>query len=780
MRKKILFLMLAISLVCIFAISVNAETALKPQTNNEYGELSFFDESITVGRTDNANGFTPYLADGESYAKVVIGDGTTFYTFPTYYVLTKNDYESICLFQYDFALLNSAMETATGTNPGWTRANVYRLELPTSIKIITGNSQQKFESFSNLIELTLAPNMTTGGDNQNCLFRSCPKLEVIHNIDTFVFRKGCLNDAFRYNESLKSLTLAYSPNVTGTPGYIFENCKSLESVNLFEAFPNLTGLEHNTFTNCYKLTTLSSARNDGIIHFPSKYTYLGNNVFQNCESIVAIKFSGSSVKILQNTFNSLDNLEYVYFPRDSKLELPSCEVFSFNPKLKAVALPDNCEKIPDRGFKSCASLEAVYLPSNLVTLMTNGGGAGAFAYDSKLYFVQEWFSVLDENGEFLLDEFSMPQRPDVYFFPQTLTNLYDRTGGTGFHQNYKLNPYLVFGTNVTKMIVNDGLLYECGRADNPITAIFLGDMTQLNLSMRDSREKYISYVFANANDKTIADVAIIDNSDRGCSLNGDEYFYFCHGGVKYKKIAYREAYNAVNGSYVNGGTYTAELLVAEENTTHFANPNLETRTEADCVTNIVVTQFCFCTNKMGETEVENSALGHDYKEENRVYTFGSIYAKATSYMTCTRECGINSETVDEGYVIWDKGYSCSEYNNKVAVARSFSVNKELLPKYEEINGGVEIGFGVTPHYDNEVPNELGDFVISAALKNANDETLYSTFSFAVAYGSDEYKDALIYIAGYVRVNGGEIDFIDDTFETISYNSILAEENEKAQ
>ena len=97
-----------------------------------------------------------------------------------------------------------------------------------------------------------------------------------------------------------------------------------------------------------------------------------------------------------------------------------------------------------------------------------------------------------------------------------------------------------------------------------------------------------------------------------------------------------------------------------------------------------------------------------------------------------------------------------------------------------MNGGVEIGFGVTPHYDNEVPNELGDFVISAALKNANDETLYSTFSFAVAYGSDEYKDALIYIAGYVRVNDGEIDFIDDTFETISYNSILAKENEKAQ
>ena len=772
--KKRIFLMLAIMamLVCLFAVSVSAETVLKTQTSNAYGDLSFFDESITVGRTDNANGFTPFLADGTSYARVVIGDGTSFYTFPTYYMLAKNAYESTCLFQYDFSTLNSAMETVTGTNPGWTKANVYRLELPTSIKIITGDSQQKFESFSNLIELTLAPNMTTGGNNQNCLFRSCPRLEVINNLDTFVFKSGCLNDAFRYNESLKSLTIGYSPDVTGTPGYIFENCNSLESVNFFEAFPNLTGVEKRAFYNCYNLKTLSSAYNNGEVYFPSKYSYIGSDAFQNCDSIVAIKFSGKSVKILQNTFNSLDNLEYVYFPRDSKLELPSCEVFSFNPKLKAVALPDNCEKIPDRGFKSCASLEAVYLPSNLVTIMTNGGGLGAFAYDPNLYFVQEWFSVLDENGEFLLDEFEMPQRPDVYFFPQTLTNLYDRTGGgTGFHQNYKLNPYLVFGTNVTKMIVNDGLLFECGRADNPITAIFLGDMTQLNVSTRESREKYTSYVFANANDKTIADVAIIDNGDREFSLNGDEYFYFCNGNVKYKKLPYREAYNAVYGSYVNGGTYTAELLAAQENTTHFSNPRLEVRTEAACEINIFITRTCFCGHDMGTEEIENSALGHDYREENKIYTFGSIYAQATSYMTCTRECGINSEAVDEGYVLADKGYSCCEYNNKVGILRAFDINKELLAEFEKVNGGVEIGFGITPYVEDAPPSILEDFAISEALKKENDEPLYSTINFIVTYGSDIYKDALIYIAGYAKVNG-KIEFVDGAFNAISYNSIF--------
>ncbi len=761
--------------MCLLAIGVSAETVLNAQDNNAYGELSFFDESITVGRTDSDNGFTPYLADGESYAKVVIGDGTTFYTFPTYYMLVKNAYESTCLFQYDFATLNSAMETVTGTNPGWTKANVYRLELPTSIKIITGDSQQKFESFSKLIELTLAPNMTTGGNNQNCLFRSCPKLEVINNLDTFVFKSGCLNDAFRYNESLKSLTIGYSPNVTGTPGYIFENCYALESVNFFEAFPNIQGVERRTFYNCYKLKTLSTAHDNGEVYFPSKYTYIGIEAFQNCDSLVALKFSGASIKILQNTFHSLDNLEYLYFPENSKLEIPSCEVFSYNVKLKAVALPNNCTLIPDRGFKNCDALEAVYLPSNLVTIMTNGGGKGAFAFDHNLFFVQKWFSVLDENGEFLLDNFRMPERPDVYFFPETLTYLYDKTGGTGFHQNYKLNPYLVFGTNVTKMIVGDGLLFECGSEGNHITAVFLGDMTQLNISMRDAREKYTSYVFANENDKTIADVAIIDNSDRACSLNGDEYFYFCHGNVKYKKIAYREAYNAVHGSYVNGGTYTAELISAIAGTTHFANPKLTVKTDPDCITNIFESKTCFCGHVLSTTEIENSALGHDFENGVKEYTFTTLYGDATSCVLCANKCGTASEVTNEGLVISDLGYSVCDINGVIAIARGYNVNKVLLNAYEEAKQtSVVIGFAVAKAEGFTLGEDetlsLNDFVINWEAKKTGELAAYSTLTFAITYANGTHMDDLVYIVGYTS-ESDNVAFSDSSLTGVSYNSV---------
>ena len=66
MKKRILLVASMVALlVCLFAISVSAETALKPQDTNAYGELSFFDESISVGRTNDKNGFTLVSDDGE-------------------------------------------------------------------------------------------------------------------------------------------------------------------------------------------------------------------------------------------------------------------------------------------------------------------------------------------------------------------------------------------------------------------------------------------------------------------------------------------------------------------------------------------------------------------------------------------------------------------------------------------------------------------------------------------------------------------------------------------
>ena len=138
MKKKILLVAsMVILLVCLLAICVSAETVLKPQSNNAYGEISFFDESVSVGRTNGANGFTPYIdAENTDYARVVIGDGTTFYTFPTAYILSNTTIYGSSgknILVPDFTSLNTAMQGATNTNPNWTAQNVYRIEMPVSL-----------------------------------------------------------------------------------------------------------------------------------------------------------------------------------------------------------------------------------------------------------------------------------------------------------------------------------------------------------------------------------------------------------------------------------------------------------------------------------------------------------------------------------------------------------------------------------------------------------------------------------------------------------------------
>jgi hypothetical protein len=264
----------------------------------------------------------------------------------------------------------------------------------------------------------------------------------------------------------------------------------------------------------------------------------------------------------------------------------------------------------------------------------------------------------------------------------------------------------------------------------------------------------------NPNNTDISSLDFANTHDNNSIL--EAYLYFCRSGKAY----------AIKGKNDSHYAYLEDVVAP-----HLAKTIKIT--EATCLTNEVRVTTCFCEHVMNTEIIENSALGHEYKEENKVYIFSSIYAEATSCMTCTRQCGINSETVNEGYVISDYGYSSCEYNNKVGVSRTFNVNKELLAEFENVNGGVEIGFGITPQKENETPNTLDDFAVSAALKKADDEAIYSTISFIVTYGSDEYKGALIYIAGYAKVKG-EVDFVDDTFEAKSYNSIVAEENEKAQ
>ena len=679
MKKKLLLTLLVVmTLVCLFTIAVSAEDKIVPSTSNEYGELTTFDEAI--GNTSISN-----LKDDGTIARTVLTDGNgNYYTIPTVYTLTesyKNQSGKVGeMFLLSFDEISAKLGFTVSKN------SIIRIEFPSDIAFICRNNENLSGS-ANVIEIIVNDGLRFWeNSNQMKAFTNCKSLETIDLSGMIIEYSDATYALFENCSSLVSVKLPNAYESNGTPvkyslNYMFGGCSKLETV---ENFGNLTkgvtSYEQNLFYNCNKLYNVTGLITDGIMVVPSNVTYFGTNAFQNCDRIRAIKFTSSSTKMLQSVFHSLDALEFISFPRDSKLELPSCEVFSYNAKLKAVAFPDDCTSIPDRGFKACPLLEAVYLPANLATLMTNGWDQGAFSSNPKLYFVNEWFDVLDKNGDFLLDSFVMPTRPDVYYFPSTLTNLFLRSsGGTGFYQCYKINPVLVFDTGVTEININDGLLIDCGTQGETKTAVFLGDMTQVCHSSQNSRLKNIQYVFANPNDKSTADVTITNNNTNNPGETAK--IFFCASGTSYQMIP-------------NGGTYGDSL-----GTTHFYL--VEKETAPTCTVDGVKGYVCFCGVASAESTVIE-ATGHKASDTiiEKYFTKnedGSINYFANMIKVC--ECTVCQENAefemaDTALFATDKGYSFSE-TDASSISYTLHVNVDAIKAYLVENAGFKYGIVVS-------------------------------------------------------------------------------------
>ncbi|MBO5312774.1 MAG: leucine-rich repeat domain-containing protein [Clostridia bacterium] len=765
MKKKFLLaLSIVLLFVCVFALSISAETVLKAQDSNAYGELSFFDESITVGRTNTHSGFVPYIdADGTEYARLVIGDGTTYYTFPTAYVLSNSQlYGSSgkIIFAFDIASLNTAMETATGKNPNWTKSNIYRMELPYGMTRFNGGNQNVY-GFTNLIELRLQPDSSTHDTYKNCLFHSCYNLEVIYNLETFVFKTGCLSGSFQNCYKLKNITLGVHEDITSSVENMFKD-SGVECVNFIEAFPNLKALDNGTFQGCKSLKSISSNdAGDGTIIIPESITAIGQSTFENCDAVKYISLPSTLTKIQALAFSGCDSLLFVDFnDNQNVIHADYYGQFLNCTSLLAVSLPDNYTYIPNRMFVGCKNIKALCLPKNLVRVDTNGWSEDPFNGCNNLYFVAEPFEVTDENGNFYTKEsFKMPEKPSVYYMPETLEALCtNKSSGKCFTQCYNLNPFIVFGEKVTKITTADGIFLECGSngtLGSSVAAVFLGDMEQICLNTNGNRCKGIKYIFVNENDTDLSKVNIINNTTNGYNLNDKtEGFYFCHGNCYY----------LLNGVKYNG-TYSDSVLTKVEGAIHFANDLMAETTPADCLTNAFVTNKCFCGEDMGTEEVENSALGHSHT----VY-LGLIYkdfSKAGAYSyQCERCDDVNNDNTAPALFVC-RGYSAPEFGAG-GITVGFEINREAIAAYTEATGKtVKYGvFAVLQEKigDNSIFDENGN---AAAGVICGDLTRQQFAVFAikiVGFKNDEQKSAKLAMGGYVAVsdeNGTEYSYMQD-------------------
>ena len=782
-RKIFLMLTMVAMLACIFALSISAENALKPQDTNAYGEISLFDESVTVGRTDPKYGFTPYIdAEGTTYARIVIGDGTTFYTFPTAYALSNTALYGSgekSVYYLDLASLNSAMEAATGTNPNWTYQMVYRIELPYNMVYLNGGNSQSFSDYTNIVEIYLQPNTSVKDQNKTMIFWQCKNLETIHNLDTFVFKKGCLGGSFQNCAKLTSITLGVSSEVTDTGDNFLNGCTALQSINFVEAFPNLQILGKNAFYDCQALETLSSGGQEYAYVMHSTVTEIKQSAFYNCKAIKYVSISPAVTAIGTTAFQNCSSLVFVDFnDNQNEFNVDTWGLFQNCTSLVAVSLPDNFVYIPNRMFTGCSSLEAVYLPKNLARVDTNGWNDDPFNGCKYLYFVQDAFEVVDENGNFYTAEtFVQPQKPDVYYMPKSLSALCtNKTTGKCFTSSYNLNPTIVFGENMTKTTTADGIFLECGSngtLGSGITVVFLGDMEQICINTNGNRPKGIKYVFANENDKSLADVNIINNTTNGYNLNDKtEGFYFCYGNCYY----------LLNGVKYSG-TYSDDVLTKVEGAIHYAEPSKTVATPETCTTNRAELTYCFCGVEIGNAEVEGTALGHAHS-----IFLDLVYANysADGYYSykCERCDDVNNDKVAKA-LFTCLGYSSPE-NGNGAIAVGYMVDHQAIADYTDATGKtLKYGlFAVSKERlaDNDIfasDGSAASGVISAEITRYD----FAAFELKLIGFTDEQKDKKLAMGAYVFVSdekGTAYSYMQDTtkgdlvgkYYFASYNDVL--------
>jgi hypothetical protein len=484
---------------------------------------------------------------------------------------------------------------------------------------------------------------------------------------------------------------------------------------------------------------------------PSSLTTINQSAFYSCKAIKYLSIPASVTSIATTAFQYCSSLVFVDF-NDNQNEFNSdvWGMFQGCTSLLAVSLPDNFKYIPNRMFAGCTALKAVYLPQNLVRIDTNNWGEDPFNGCTNLYFVQDPFEVVDENGYFYsAEDFVQPQKPDVYYMPTTLAQLCtNKTSGKCFTSCYNLNPVIVFGENMVKTTVGDGIFFECGSngtLGSGVTAVFLGNMEQICINTNGNRPKGVKYVFANENDKSLADVNIINNTTNGYNLNDKtEGFYFCYGNCHY----------LLNGVKYNG-TYSDSVLTKVEGTIHLVDIKKTTSQEETCTTNRIEQTYCFCGFENQPTEVENTALGHAHTVfVNSVY---EDYLSTGYYSYKCERCEDVNNDKEAPELFECLGYSAPE-DGRCGLTIGYIVNNDAIAIHEGVTGKT-LNYGIFAVLkdrlaDNDIFSEDGtaaEGTIHAQVSGHG----YVAFELKILGFTDAHKDIQIAMGAYVSVNEGE-------------------------
>ena len=782
MKKKVLlFVAVLATLCCLLSLSA---FAAEPSSSDEFGDVTVLDNAALNARNDYG------YSEGDTARIVLQIPGTqTYVTYPMYYCFSAlNDGRYGMQPTPDFANLISATGYEFGT------ASIIRLEIPDYFTAVSTNYTKTNEmanlkyikcnenfiyihqgAFSNntsletvIIEDNLSQDISFSlGSNA---FANCSALTTI-KLPAHLTSLG--ERGISYCNSLKEINIPARLSVIGTAAFL--GCNYLETVT-FSSPSTVTAINHKAFAECYSLNCdfiLPSVTDVGSVAFEGagknencylnvslpSLVNLGQQAFRNA-GVRSLSLS-STLKYdsnAWNTFMGCTKLEYADLSMCTLEAYPAC-FFADCTNLKVVVLNDSLKTLGKLMFQNCTSLEFLYLPSGLTCLgIGDSWQQGAFYNCSSLYFVSEKYSIESfvTDGIFDATKYAQnkPARPDIYYFPETITDL--NNVANPFRGCKNINPTIVFGKNLTN-IHKDGFTFaSIGTENEPKNVVFLGNVT--NFYYRNTYE-YISFYFVGSSKDTFT----INNNNE---TNKNGKVYIC----------------GENGYYNLNWAGNKADWVETDTPAHIFEKNLAT--DATCTMPKMVANYCFCGEIIGTPETEGEALGHNYTG-TVTYTFITADKEGAKCTVCTNGCGVDSvEVVPAVYT--ELGYSAKTFGNaQYSFTNGYEINRESLKLYEK-EKGVSLKFGFAFNLAQGFTNgevTLDSFALKTNVVNQTSDINFRVHEFYVNYGNADNLDTDIIIGAFVVENDGEnesIYFINraqDTtvgvngFNAVSYNYI---------
>ena len=580
-----------------------------------------------------------------------------------------------------------------------------------------------------------------------CAFAECTALESVELGNVSYIGTGTFSGC----TALASIKLP--SNVTEIKNSAFSGCTALTTVDMSDV-TKLVSIDKYVFSGCSSLSKIISSGIDqeGAVIIPEGVTHIYQEAFYNCDSIKYLSLPSTITYLGPSVIRDSTGLEFVDFndnPND--INLDNWGHFNGCSALKAVSLPDGLKTINNRFMTYCTSLKAVYLPVGLVQMNTNGNGQGPFCFSAQMYFVQEAFEVRGANGYFLGDSFNMPQKPEIYFMPSTLSKAGGNVdSGTWFRGCASLNNVIVMPEAFTESTVVQ-MFRETASATQRKTVVYLGKITNYAWS---EMNKYIDFVFANPGNTDLSTITFTSFYNRN---NENCYFYFCSTGYRYTMAK----------------ASVADVAATKEENQYCHVKEKTLQTEADCVNPKMLADYCFCGAIIGTPQTEGEALGHDLAFENGAIDLGIAYIdyfqNGIHKIDCARCDHIGEVKTDA--LFESLGYSACTYSKGLSITQGFKVNNSAIEAYKAYAPDFTFGVLATVNSEGEAyaPSLESENVVSTEFAKLTNNYV----DIKVKGIPADKSDALIVLCAYVKVSGKTY-FLDngvcgETVVGISYN-----------